>query len=294
MTTKPLLLDPALQPRLVFTDLDGSLLDHDSYQWQQAKPWLSRLKTLGVPVIPVTCRTRAELLPLRKRLGLCDTPFIAENGSVIGLPPAWRHAHLERASCASEGLAMRNLGLDIAFIRKRLSVWRERLGVSFTLMGEMSLDEVMSLTGLSESDARLARIRQGSEPLIWRGDSEALANFRDTLQGDGLRLVQGRRFWHATGGCDKGGAVSWLVERFKSLRGCEPLTLGLGDGPNDQSLLEAVDQAVVIQGGEASTLAPRQPALYRSQAAGPSGWVEGIAYWWGKEDARMLPKQAIF
>ncbi|EWH02738.1 HAD family hydrolase [Halomonas sp. BC04] len=95
-----------------------------------------------------------------------------------------------------------------------------------------------------------------------------------------------------TGGLDKGGAVTWLVDRFTSLRGCEPLTLGLGDGPNDQSLLEAVDQAVVIRGGEVSTLAPRQPTLYRSQAAGTLGWVEGIAYWWG-EESRVTPKREV-
>ncbi|AMC99809.1 HAD-IIB family hydrolase [Halomonas chromatireducens] len=294
MTMKPLLLDPALQPRLVFTDLDGSLLDHDSFQWQQAKPWLKRLKTLGVPVIPVTCRTRAELLPLREQLGLGDTPFIAENGSVVGLPPAWRHAHLERDSYGSDGSAMRNLGLDIDFIRKRLSVWRERLGGVFRTLGEMTLEEVMALTGVKADEARLARMRQGSEPLLWQSDASSLAAFREALQGDGLNLVQGRRFWHVTGGLDKGGAVTWLVGRFKSLRGCEPLTLGLGDGPSDQSLLEAVDQAVVIRGSDVSTLAPCQPALYRSRSAGPSGWVEGIAYWWGAEGAGAMPKQSLF
>ncbi|WP_338066185.1 HAD-IIB family hydrolase [Billgrantia endophytica] len=280
-----------MQPRLVFTDLDGSLLDHDSYDWQQARPWLLRLKTLGVPVIPVTCRTRAEMLPLRQRLGLSDTPFIAENGSVVGLPPAWSHAHLEREPPGPDGVVMRNLGLDIAFIRKRLAVWRERLGVAFDTMGEMTLEEIMALTGLDEDDARLARIRQGSEPLVWKSDPSALAPFREALQDDGLRLVQGRRFWHVTGGPDKGGAVTWLVSRFKALRGCEPLTLGLGDGPNDQSLLEAVDQAVIIRGGAVSPLAPRQPALYRSQATGPSGWAEGLAHWWGSDAPRMTPKQ---
>ena len=51
-------VDPALQPRLVVTDLDGSLLDHHSYDFSPAAPWLARLKQMGVPVIPVNpcCR----------------------------------------------------------------------------------------------------------------------------------------------------------------------------------------------------------------------------------------------
>ena len=68
-------LDPALQPRLVVTDLDGSLLDHHSYDFSPAKPWLARLKQLGVPVIPVTSKTRAELIHLREALGLTGDPL---------------------------------------------------------------------------------------------------------------------------------------------------------------------------------------------------------------------------
>ncbi|EWH02739.1 hypothetical protein Q427_07080 [Halomonas sp. BC04] len=58
---------------------------------------------------------------------------------------------------------MRNLGLDIAFIRKRISIWRERLGLAFTTLGEMTLEETMAVTGLEADEARLARMRLGSE-----------------------------------------------------------------------------------------------------------------------------------
>src|SRR5690554_6819305 len=85
-------VDPALQPRLIVTELEGLLLDHHSYDFVPAAPWLSSLKQMGVPVIPVTSKTRAELLPLREALGLTATPFSAENGAVIGLPPGWCHA----------------------------------------------------------------------------------------------------------------------------------------------------------------------------------------------------------
>ncbi|EEV6876776.1 mannosyl-3-phosphoglycerate phosphatase-related protein [Escherichia coli] len=39
------------QPLLVFSDLDGTLLDSHSYDWQPAAPWLSRLREANVPVI---------------------------------------------------------------------------------------------------------------------------------------------------------------------------------------------------------------------------------------------------
>jgi len=279
--------DTASAPRLLFTDLDGSLLDPCRDDWRAARPWLARLKQLDVPVIPVTCRTRSEILPLRQALGLTHTPFIAESGALVGLPPAWRHARLERPG--PDGLVVRALGVDISFIRQRLRVWRERLGARFTTMSEMPLDDLMAVTGLSASQAQLAQRREGSEPLLWEDSPERLAAFREGLAGDGLRLVRGGRFWHVTGDCHKGSAVSWLIKRFEALRGQRPLTLALGDGPNDIPMLETVDQAVVIRGSHALNVSPRQPALYRSEAIGPDGWREGVEHWWGQADRQPGP-----
>lgn len=282
----------ASAPRLLFTDLDGSLLDPCREDWSAARPWLARLKQLDVPVIPVTCRTRSEILPLRQALGLTHTPFIAESGALVGLPLAWRHARLERPG--PDGLVVRALGVDISFIRQRLRVWRERLGARFTTMSEMPLDELMAFTGLGESDARLARMREGSEPLLWHGDDRSLAAFREGLAGDGLCLVRGGRFWHVTGTSHKGSAVSWLIERFAALRGQRPLTLALGDGPNDVPMLEAVDHAVVIPGGHGLEVVPQQQRLYRSKASGPAGWAEGVSHWWGQaNDTRPAPHRAV-
>lgn len=280
--------DPALQPRLVVTDLDGSLLDHNSYDFSPAAPWLARLKQMGVPVIPVTSKTRAELIPLRETLGLTATPFIAENGAVIGLPPGWCHARLDRPGSGRDGVVIKHPGVDIGFIRARLKVWRERLGIRFTRMGEMSVQEVMELTGLDEARARNARQREGSEPLIWNDSDAALASFKAALEGDGLALTQGGRFWHVMGhSADKGSAVEWLIKRFTALRGRNPLSLGLGDGPNDITMLDTVDQAVVIRGSHDLVVEPSNTSLYRTSSMGPAGWAEGVAYWWGRDDRRL-------
>jgi len=281
-------LDTPRRQRLLFTDLDGSLLDPDSYDWAPARQWLVRLSALGVPVIPVSCKTRSELVPLRRELGLENTPFIAENGAVAGLPTAWCHARLDRDPSA-DGSVIKTLGIDIHLIRQRLAVWRARLDARFTTMSEMPLDDLMAVTGLSASQAQLAQRREGSEPLLWEDSPERLAAFREGLAGDGLRLVRGGRFWHVTGDCHKGSAVSWLIKRFEALRGQRPLTLALGDGPNDIPMLETVDQAVVIRGSHALNVSPRQPALYRSEAIGPDGWREGVEHWWGQADRQPGP-----
>lgn len=38
-------------PLLIFTDLDGTLLNSHTFEWQPAAPWLTRLHESGVPVM---------------------------------------------------------------------------------------------------------------------------------------------------------------------------------------------------------------------------------------------------
>ena len=70
---------------LIFTDLDGSLLDHDTYSFRPAVPALQRLAADDVPVIPTTSKTAAEVLALNEQMGQ-TWAFIFENGSGIGAP----------------------------------------------------------------------------------------------------------------------------------------------------------------------------------------------------------------
>lgn len=78
------------QPLLIFTDLDGTLLDSHSYDWQPAAPWLNRLREAGVPVILCSSKTSAKMLYLQKNVGLQGLPLIAENGAVIQLDHQWQ------------------------------------------------------------------------------------------------------------------------------------------------------------------------------------------------------------
>lgn len=270
-------------PRLVFTDLDGSLLDHYDYGWEPARLWLNRLAAADVPVIPVTSKTRAELLPLRQELGLEQTPFIAENGAIIGLPAAWQHARLDRDPANVDGLRVKALSVDTDFLKRRLAVIRERLGVDFRCLPDMPIAEVVEETGLDAARAELARAREGSIPLLWNDSGAKLEAFREMLTNDDLVLTQGGRFWHVMGNVDKGRAVTWLVARFTALRGAVPWSLGLGDGPNDVTLLNATDAAVLIRGAHSHPIEIHHPCLYRTQEAGPQGWAEGMEHWLGQE-----------
>lgn len=54
-------------PMVVFSDLDGALLDHETYEFDAARPALDRLRRDGVPLVLCTSKTRAEVEPIERR-----------------------------------------------------------------------------------------------------------------------------------------------------------------------------------------------------------------------------------
>lgn len=57
---------------LVFTDLDGTLLDIHTYDWRPASAWLDKLQDHQIPVILCSSKTAAETLEIQQDLGWKD------------------------------------------------------------------------------------------------------------------------------------------------------------------------------------------------------------------------------
>ncbi len=245
---------------LVFTDLDGTLLDHDTYDHSPALSSLQHLREAGVPVIPVSSKTLAELKAIRQRLHL-KGPAVAENGAVIAYPG-------EEPQIAPPGYHL----IRDFLIDRRANPRFDTFG-----FGDMSLEEIMAHTGLTREDAKRAIKRLASEPFLWRGDSEGLAAFRHEVAEANLRLLQGGRFMHLLGDTDKGRAVSLVVKHLRSRGKAITRTIALGDSDNDRDMLLLVDNPVIIQKPDGShlTLAERPDAILTDQP-GPAGWNQAM------------------
>ena len=273
-------------PLLIITDVDGSLLDHHTYSWQPAVPWLEKLKAHGIPVVICSSKTRVEILALQKEMGLDGAPFIAENGAL--LHPGDGGPHTAAQDVAGTDIAL--LGKDYAQIRAILEDLRQKEGFKFFGFGDVDEKLVAEWTGLSPADALLAQQRQASETLIWRDSDERMDEFVHCLDSQALALVQGGRFYHVMSkGSSKGAAVHWLLDLYRRRDGRPWQSVGLGDGPNDIPMLQAVDYAVIIRGYSKTPVAvdPSHPHVYRTQAYGPEGWSEGLDYFFNQTGQRV-------
>ena len=67
---------------IIFTDLDGSLLNKDTFRFDEIENYFRELISIGIKIIPNSSKTESELLDFNKEYNL-NLSFIAENGSSI-------------------------------------------------------------------------------------------------------------------------------------------------------------------------------------------------------------------
>ncbi|WP_419835079.1 HAD-IIB family hydrolase [Endozoicomonas atrinae] len=262
----------AKTPRiLVFTDLDGSLLDHDNYSWAVAQPALKLLYEREIPVIFNTSKTLAEAVVIQREMGF-EQPFITENGMVTTIP-----AGCFRDSCETEPTHFFH-GQPYRSIRRVLSNIRRQYGFRFKGFGDLTEKQVAEVTGLSIGEASKAMARKASEPLVWLDSHSALPEFVELLESEGLHLTRGGRFYHVSGKGNKGLALHALLKKYRQEYPEDSFTTcALGDGMNDLPMLEAVDYPVLIRSEHG--LAPDVSHIVEvveTSGVGPEGWNQAI------------------
>ena len=67
---------------LIFTDLDGSLLNRENFDFTPIKNFLKELLNNDIFIIPNSSKTAKEIMNFNEELGE-KLPYISENGSAI-------------------------------------------------------------------------------------------------------------------------------------------------------------------------------------------------------------------
>lgn len=270
-------MSDAFDPRLFFTDLDGTLLDEDTYDVAPARPGLDALRVHRIALVLCSSKTRAEMEPLADELDL-ETPLIVENGGALvlpvgalpGLPPGARR----------EGRrVVVPLGRPRSDLLAALPDVAASAGVAVRPFAAMSAEEIGGLTGLSPEAAARAAEREWDEPFVVETEAgpDTDARLEAGARRHGMTVSRGGRFHHLTGATDKGDAARTLLR----LLPLEPHggTVALGNAANDLPLLKAVDRPIVMprrRGGIDTTLAAALPGAERARAAGPGGWAAAV------------------
>lgn len=258
--------------KLVFTDLDGTLLDLKSYSFMQSINAIEKLKSAEVPIVFCSSKTKNEQEFYRESLGIRD-PFIVENGSAIYIPKGYFKKPIPYNTYVTGGYEVICLGKSVDNIRRLLLEKRAQLGLNFMMYEDLPPEEISMITGLDLKSARRAMARDYSETILRGSLSE---NFYSEIDAKGFRSIPGSKFETVISKqANKGKAVEILIELYKSELG-ELETYAMGDSQNDAEMLAAVDNPFLVQrpNGEWAELA--DVAVQGITGIGPQGWTRVV------------------
>jgi mannosyl-3-phosphoglycerate phosphatase len=254
---------------VVFSDLDGTLLDGKDYSFDWARPALRLLAEQGIPLVLCSSKTRAEVAFQRDRLANRD-PFIVENGGAVHVPKGYFAFGFDYDRTTADCFVV-ELGAPYETLVRALGELKRKTGIALRGFSDMTVQEVATYCGVPLGQAAQAKEREYDEPFLIP-QPDALAAVTAAAK---LTITQGQRFHHLSAS-DKGRAVSVLLDLFKRARP-DTLSVGIGDTLNDLPLLAAVDIPILVQlvdGGYDSRVAVSR--LRYAEGVGPAGWNAAV------------------
>lgn len=257
---------------LIFTDLDGSLLDHADYSYEGARPALDRIAREGWPLVFVTSKTRSEVVRLQRRMGI-EGPFVVENGAAAFFPSSLAGLDIKGARMEGSFRAL-VFGRPYAEVRRFVEDVRGEYGLRG--FGDMEAREIAEWTDLPLEDAVRARRREFTEPFLM-ADPERLPELKSDAAARGFTITTGGRLYHLMGADQSKGRAVRKVQEILAGPGPKPVvSLGLGDSPNDAEMLEVVDHPIVIPRPDGSVMDVRRDDAVVAPEPGSRGWSSAL------------------
>jgi mannosyl-3-phosphoglycerate phosphatase len=257
--------------KVIYSDLDGTLLHSQTYSFTAARPALLALREQGAALVLCTSKTRAEVEMWRGRL---DTqhPFIVENGGAIYIPHGYFPFPVDQ-TIERDGYDLIEFGDPYPELVWVLREAARESACDVLGFHDMTVADISQRTSLPADQAELAKQREYDEPFEILGS--ATHTLLAAIEHRGKHWTRGDRFYHVTGANNKGVAVEYLTRLYRRAFGSVH-TIGVGDGHNDAKFLMTVDTPVVIRSRFAVALKLAVPQSRVTASPGPHGWNEAI------------------
>ena len=277
---------------VIFTDLDGTLLDHMTYSFDEARPALNKIKETETPIVFVTSKTFAEVEAIQKEMGIWGIePFIVENGGAVFLPKRLFEEKVIEGAKSEGDFFVIKFGKPYREVRGVLKETAEAVNLEIRGIGDMTAEEFAEQTGLTLEQAGRAKKRQfqeGFKILVPKEEQkEAQEKIKAEIEKRGFHISIGGRFCQIMGSPSKIKAVETLINLFEKKYG-EIHTVGLGDAQADLEFIELCDEGFLVKNPKKAVGAEvESEKIHLVKEIGPAGWNEVVLEALKEKDLRF-------
>ena len=251
---------------IIFTDLDGSLLNKVTFRFDEIEDYFRELVSKDIKIIPNTSKTEAELLDFNNLYKL-NLSFIAENGSSIhGL-------NLINANLPEKVSLSRPTNQIYEIYNENTS---SDLKKKITFISKLNIKEQQEIFGLPLDKIELALKRNNSLPIQFNGSTIEKNEFIKIMNNAGLTVQTGGRIINICDNVNKAKAMSKTLELIKKEIDDEIVTIGVGDNQNDIDMLRQSNYACLVKNDNFDSSLINIDKLIKSNEPSPNGWADVI------------------
>ncbi|MCX6639972.1 MAG: HAD hydrolase family protein [bacterium] len=273
-----------LEQSLIFTGLNGSILDAQSICSPEAQQAFRLLEDTGIPLIFTSHKSARDV---EDKIGSSAIPyaFVIESGAAIYIPKdllTIKYSFSKR----SRGCDIIEFGIDRKLIHERLGYLYTTTGGKLWKVSDLKSKRLREAAGIKLEDLASAKYRKYTEPVVFNGDIETLKLLYAEIENLNLHLVPLGNHFLLTGDHDTGGALRFIVQLYREeYPDREIKTIGIGDSSSDGPMLYAVDQPILVRnsrGGFDGHIGRRGIKFTRN--SGILGWSQAITALIGGSD----------
>ncbi len=250
---------------LLFTDLDGSLLNKKTFDFKAALSLIKDCLNNGIKIIANSSKTNLELDDFCKTLNIPKI-YISENGSCIyGL-----------------NLIKKNLNKIICLSRNRKLIYEHfvnnvdlNLRKKCNILEDETLKKQIDILGLPKHKIEMALDRKFSIPFTFNGDKKEEIQLNAIVEKIGLKIQFGGRVLNLGDTVSKGKAMDKFISLLSMETKKEYLSICVGDNENDFDMLEKSDYPCLVKSDKVKLVNFKNDCVVSKKEA-PYGWVEVV------------------
>ena len=260
---------------LIFTDIDGTFINNDTFDEGLNTKTISELAKAQHSVVFNTSKTFEEVDYFQKKIKT-SLSFICETGG--GIYIANDNLKTTESSRAA---------YQILYESRKITEYKNQIQSEIyknfrddlTFFDDLSVEEQSSLSGLSGHDLALASRRDFSILIKWKSTKSKYEEFKLFLKNFKLNLITGGRFSHICSEHDKGKATKLFIDQSKKFsKKSNIVTVAIGDSKNDFEMLNVVDFPCIVKSPNNHSLKDSLDSknITFSDHQAPTGWIECI------------------